>query len=50
MIAGFASPMWYHPRWFDRYVPDLDIEGVELEQRFARDAEPEAPQPVAESS
>jgi putative drug exporter of the RND superfamily len=29
-IAG--SKIWYHPRWFARYVPDPDIEG----QRLAR--------------
>ncbi|MBF6164486.1 hypothetical protein IU486_06825 [Streptomyces gardneri] len=26
----------YHPRWFGRYVPDLDIEGAELEKEFTR--------------
>jgi RND superfamily putative drug exporter len=28
-IAG--SRIWYHPRWFARHVPDLDIEGARLE-------------------
>jgi putative drug exporter of the RND superfamily len=28
-LAG--SRIWYHPRWFDRRVPDLDIEGARLE-------------------
>jgi putative drug exporter of the RND superfamily len=28
-LAG--SRIWYHPRWFARHVPDLDIEGARLE-------------------
>ena len=28
-LAG--SRIWYHPRWFARHVPDLDIEGAGLE-------------------
>jgi len=25
--------MWKHSKWFDRYVPDLDIEGTALEAK-----------------
>ena len=25
-----GSRIWYHPRWFDRWVPDFDIEGERL--------------------
>lgn len=32
-IAG--SRIWYHPRWFARYVPDPDIEGQRLEDSLA---------------
>jgi RND superfamily putative drug exporter len=32
-IAG--SKLWYHPRWFARYVPDPDIEGDRLENQLA---------------
>jgi RND superfamily putative drug exporter len=28
-LAG--ARIWYHPRWFARRVPDLDIEGAHLE-------------------
>jgi RND superfamily putative drug exporter len=31
-IAG--SRLWYHPRWFARYIPDPDIEGQRLEHEF----------------
>jgi RND superfamily putative drug exporter len=31
-IAG--SRLWYHPRWFAKYVPDADIEGHRLDQQL----------------
>lgn len=31
-IAG--ARFWYHPQWFAKYVPDPDIEGERLEERF----------------
>ncbi|MGY1898244.1 MMPL family transporter [Nocardia gipuzkoensis] len=34
VMALVGERMWYHPRWFGRYVPDLDIEGAELEKEF----------------
>lgn len=40
VMALVGSRMWYHPRWFGRYVPDLDIEGAELEHEFTRDFAP----------
>ena len=39
-IAG--SRLWYHPRWFARYVPDPDIEGQRLERKLSPSA-PSAP-------
>ncbi|MFE3446065.1 MMPL family transporter [Nocardia sp. NPDC059180] len=41
-MALIGNRIWYHPRWFGRYVPDLDVEGAELERRFApvTDTEP----------
>ncbi|MFI9412826.1 MMPL family transporter [Nocardia gamkensis] len=33
VMALIGNRMWYHPRWFARVVPDLDIEGAELEHR-----------------
>ena len=31
-IAG--ARIWYHPKWFAKYVPDPDIEGARLERRY----------------
>ncbi|QVI28238.1 MMPL family transporter [Mycolicibacterium neoaurum] len=31
VMAILGDRMWAHSRWFDRYVPDLDIEGTKLE-------------------
>ncbi|MGV9822077.1 MMPL family transporter [Nocardia xishanensis] len=42
VMALVGNRMWYHPRWFARYVPDLDIEGAELEHRMAPHLESEA--------
>jgi RND superfamily putative drug exporter len=30
-MALLGSRIWYHPQWFERYVPDPDIEGHRLE-------------------
>ncbi|WP_329134414.1 MMPL family transporter [Streptomyces sp. NBC_01476] len=35
VMAIVRSKLWYHPRWFARYVPDPDIEGQRLEDRLA---------------
>ncbi len=35
IMAVIGSKFWSHSTWFDRYVPDLDIEGEQLEQRRA---------------
>ena len=34
-IAG--AKFWYHPQWFAKYVPDPDIEGEHLEERFMQE-------------
>ncbi|MEV0364605.1 MMPL family transporter [Nocardia fusca] len=33
-MAIIGNRMWYHPRWFGRYDPNLDIEGATLDQDF----------------
>ncbi|MFI9538041.1 MMPL family transporter [Nocardia fusca] len=33
-MAIIGNRMSYHPRWFGRYVPALDIEGATLDQNF----------------
>ena len=35
IMAIIGSRIWYHPRWFARYVPDPDIEGQRLEHALA---------------
>jgi RND superfamily putative drug exporter len=35
VMAIVGSRIWYHPRWFARYVPDPDIEGKRLNERLA---------------
>jgi RND superfamily putative drug exporter len=32
VIVG--AKIWYHPAWYDRYVPDPDIEGERLEDKL----------------
>jgi RND superfamily putative drug exporter len=34
VMAIIGSRIWYHPRWFARYVPDPDIEGERLDHRL----------------
>jgi putative drug exporter of the RND superfamily len=31
VMSLVGGRIWYHPRWFARHVPDLDIEGAQLE-------------------
>jgi RND superfamily putative drug exporter len=35
VMAIIGSKIWYHPRWFNKYVPDPDIEGLRLEHLLA---------------
>ncbi|ATL69269.1 MMPL family transporter [Nocardia terpenica] len=39
IMAIVGNRIWYHPRWFARHVPDLDVEGATLEQEST--AEPQ---------
>ncbi len=34
VMAILGAKVWYHPRWFSRYVPDPDIEGERLDGRL----------------
>ncbi|MCU1648067.1 MAG: hypothetical protein JWN03_8342 [Nocardia sp.] len=34
IMAIVGNRMWYHPKWFGRYVPDLDIEGATLDEEL----------------
>jgi hypothetical protein len=40
IMAVVRSKLWYHPRWFARYVPDPDIEGDQLEKQLAAERVP----------
>lgn len=33
VMAMLGEKMWVHSKWFDKYVPDLDIEGTALEAK-----------------
>ncbi|MFJ2959830.1 MMPL family transporter [Streptomyces sp. NBC_00669] len=35
VMALIGGRIWYHPKWFGRWVPDSDIEGQRLEKRLA---------------
>ncbi|OYX57917.1 MAG: transporter [Micrococcales bacterium 32-70-13] len=37
VMAIFGDAAWWLPRWLDRILPDLDIEGDKLTKRLARD-------------
>jgi RND superfamily putative drug exporter len=38
VMAVIGSRLWYHPRWFARWVPDPDIEGARLDAMLAASA------------
>jgi hypothetical protein len=44
IMAVIGARIWYHPKWFARYVPDPDIEGRRLED--LTDVTPAVPAPV----
>ena len=33
-MAIVRSKLWYHPQWFAKYVPDPDIEGARLAEKY----------------
>ncbi|MEV7341099.1 MMPL family transporter [Streptomyces sp. NPDC093544] len=34
VMAIIGAKIWYHPKWYAKYVPDLDIEGDRLQHEF----------------
>jgi RND superfamily putative drug exporter len=42
VMSIIGNNFWYHPKWFNRYVPDPDIEGAQLEKRLAERKVPAA--------
>jgi RND superfamily putative drug exporter len=34
VMAIIHGKLWYHPEWFAKYVPDPDIEGERLQERY----------------
>jgi RND superfamily putative drug exporter len=42
-MAIIGAMIWYHPRWFARYVPDADIEDRALEALIDAHNTQEAP-------
>ena len=41
---------WWIPRWLDRLLPDLDVEGTKLRAHLEREAEPADPEAVSEDA
>ncbi|WP_371543411.1 MMPL family transporter [Streptomyces sp. NBC_00554] len=46
-MAIIGAKIWYHPKWFGTYIPDLDIEGDRLQHEFAAGTVPPADDPTA---
>ena len=42
IMAIVGKNFWYHPKWYNRYVPNPDIEGAQLEKRLAEQQVPAA--------
>ncbi len=40
LLALFGEGTWWLPRWLDRIIPDLDIEGDKLTKKLAEQASP----------
>ena len=34
VMAIIRSKLWYHPEWFAKYIPDPDIEGDRLQEKY----------------
>ena len=41
-MVMLGERVWWLPRWLDRILPDVDIEGAELEHRAGRASAPTA--------
>ena len=46
----FGKGAWWLPRWLDKILPDVDVEGAKLERRHPHVAESEEPEPAEESA
>ncbi len=42
VMAIVGKKFWYHPRWFEKYVPNPDIEGDQLDKHLAEQRLPVA--------
>ncbi|MFJ5264836.1 MMPL family transporter [Streptomyces sp. NPDC088387] len=49
-MAIIRAKIWYHPKWFGKYVPDLDIEGHRLQGEFGPKMSTAAPKPAGEAT
>ncbi len=48
ILAIAGAKMWYHPRWFAKYVPDPDLEGLHLEEQLGEGDYAPVPGPAAQ--
>jgi RND superfamily putative drug exporter len=46
VMALLGEKAWYLPRWLDRLLPNVDVEGERLTQMVAEPPSPEFPQLV----
>jgi RND superfamily putative drug exporter len=43
VLAMVRDRAWHFPRWLDRHVPDLDVEGEQLIEQLNRESKPQTP-------
>lgn len=49
VLSLLGERAWWLPRWLDRILPDVDVEGAKLERALARTAPPAQEPEVAAS-
>jgi RND superfamily putative drug exporter len=42
VMALLGRRAWWLPRWLDRAIPNVDIEGLKLDENLAKEASPAA--------
>ncbi|MGO0575320.1 MMPL family transporter [Ornithinimicrobium panacihumi] len=49
VLSLLGEKAWWLPRWLDRILPDVDVEGAKLERSLGRGGAPSADQDLAEA-
>jgi RND superfamily putative drug exporter len=50
VMSLLGNRAWWLPRWLDRALPDVDVEGERLTRRLQRDGAHAADRPTAEEA